>query len=105
MQVSRTVKYIVFLLVWRKKTDVLLNLNILLLRYFPLKESSRYEESASVLYEKLIDKHHNNCFYIINKDNPIIKTLPPKYKKNLLRYFPFLKSKILYIIRPWYKLL
>ncbi len=48
------------------------------------KESSRYEESASVLYEKLIDKGYSNCYYIINKDNPIIATLPLKYQKNLI---------------------
>ncbi len=74
------------------KNNVKLNLAYYISKFYPKKniillyekESSRYEESASVLYEKLIDKHHNNCFYIINKDNPIIKTLPPKYKKNLI---------------------
>ena len=48
------------------------------------KESSRYEESASVLYEKLIDLGYTNCYYIINKDNPKISNIKKKYQKNLI---------------------
>ena len=48
------------------------------------KECSRYEESASVLYEKLIDKGYKNVYYIINKDNPKIDNIDEKYKRNFI---------------------
>ena len=48
------------------------------------KEASRYEESASVLYEKLIDMGYKNIYYIINKDNIKLKDIKEKYKKNIL---------------------
>lgn len=48
------------------------------------KESSRYEESASVLYERLIDRGCRNIYYIINRDNPAIQTMKPEYRKNLI---------------------
>ena len=48
------------------------------------KESSRYEESASVLYEKLIDNGYKNCYYIINQDNKALENLEPKYLENII---------------------
>ena len=48
------------------------------------KNCSRYEESASVLYEKLIDAGCTNVYYVVNEDNPAIKDLPEKYRKNLV---------------------
>lgn len=48
------------------------------------KESERYEESASVVYEKLIDMGYKNAYYIINKDNPALNKIDEKYKKNIL---------------------
>ena len=48
------------------------------------KECSKYEESASILYEKLIDKGYNNCYYILNKDNPVIKDIDKKYRKHIV---------------------
>ena len=48
------------------------------------KESSRYEESASVLFEELIDQGYENIRYIINEGNPQIAGLPEKYRKHLL---------------------
>lgn len=48
------------------------------------KECSRYEESASILYEKLMDKGYKNCYYILNKDNPIIKSIDKKYLDNII---------------------
>lgn len=48
------------------------------------KECSRYEESASVLYEKLIDMGYDNVFYVINRENPVIDRLEEKYRRNLL---------------------
>ena len=48
------------------------------------KESSRYEESASVLYEALIDQGYQNIYYVINEDNPIIPRLKPEYRDHLI---------------------
>lgn len=48
------------------------------------KESSRYEESASVTYERLIDKGYKNIYYIINKNNIKLKNIDCKYKKNII---------------------
>lgn len=48
------------------------------------KDCSRYEESASVLFEKLIDKGYRNIYYVLNSDNPALKTLDERYKKNIL---------------------
>lgn len=48
------------------------------------KNCSRYEESASVLYEKLIDAGYDNVYFVVNEDNPAIKDLPEKYRRNLV---------------------
>lgn len=48
------------------------------------KESSKYEESASVLYEKLIDKGYDNVYFIIDRKNPQIQRIDAEYKANLL---------------------
>lgn len=48
------------------------------------KECQRYEESAAVLYEKLVDEGYANCYYILNRDNPVLKYLDEKYKKNII---------------------
>ncbi len=48
------------------------------------KNCSRYEESASVLYEKLIDAGYSNVWYVVNEDNPAIAELPEKYRRNLV---------------------
>lgn len=48
------------------------------------KECSRYEESASVLYERLIDLGYDNVYYVINRDNPRIPEIDEKYRKHFL---------------------
>ena len=63
------------------------------------KESSRYEESTSVLYEKLIDLGYKNAYFILNKDYPYIDSIKEKYKKNVIykgsfkHYLYFFKAK------------
>lgn len=63
------------------------------------KEGSRYEESASVLYEKLIDEGNSNAYFVLDKNYPHMDRLDEKYKKNLLyktsfkHYFFFFKAK------------
>lgn len=48
------------------------------------KECTTYEESASVLYEKIINLGYENVFFIINKGNNQIKNIRQKYKKNII---------------------
>ncbi|MDO4517766.1 MAG: CDP-glycerol glycerophosphotransferase family protein [Bacillota bacterium] len=52
--------------------------------YLYEKECVRYEESASVLYERLIDQGYTNAYYVVNEGNPAIEDLPEKYKANLI---------------------
>ena len=48
------------------------------------KEASRYEESASVLFEKLIDEGYQNIYYIVNRDNPAIQDLDARYRAAMI---------------------
>lgn len=48
------------------------------------KEASRYEESASVVFEKLIDMGYKNVYYIIDKGNIKLHEIDEKYKKNII---------------------
>lgn len=48
------------------------------------KEANKYEESASVVYERLIDLGYKNCYYIINKNSKHIDFIKGKYKKNII---------------------
>lgn len=48
------------------------------------KNCSRYEESASVLYEKMIDAGYKNVYYVVNFDNPAIQKIDQKYRANLI---------------------
>lgn len=48
------------------------------------KNCMRFEESASVLYKKLIDQGYDNVYFVVNLDNPAIQDLAEKYKKNLI---------------------
>ncbi len=48
------------------------------------KNCSRYEESASVLYERLIDAGYDNVFYVVNSDNKEIQNLDEKYRKHMV---------------------
>ena len=49
------------------------------------KNCSKYEESASVLYEKLIDEGYDNVYFIVDKSIPAVQDLDEKYKKNLIQ--------------------
>lgn len=48
------------------------------------KESSRYEESASILYEKLIDQGYTNAYFILDPKYPHIDKIPEKYRANII---------------------
>lgn len=53
------------------------------------KECSRYEEGASCVYERLIDKGYKNAYFILSKDYAFRDSIAEKYKKNLINRFSF----------------
>lgn len=63
------------------------------------KESSRYEESASVLYEKLIDDGYKDAYFILDKNYSHFHEIANKYRTNILykgsfkHYLYFFMSK------------
>ena len=48
------------------------------------KNCVKYEESASVLYEKLIDEGYDNVYYVVDTSIDAVQHLDEKYKKNLI---------------------
>ncbi len=61
------------------------------------KESSRYEESASVLFERLVDEGYQNVWYILPADHPVIPSLDEKYRQRLIAKNSF--RHLLYFFR------
>ncbi len=63
------------------------------------KNSSKYEESASVLFEKLIDAGYKNAYFIVTRDYEFFDRIPEKYLSNIIykytfkHYLYFFKSK------------
>lgn len=53
------------------------------------KNSSKYEESASVLYEALIDRGYDNAYFIVTRDYPFFDRIPEKYRKNIIYKYSF----------------
>lgn len=65
------------------------------------KNSERYEESASVLYEKLLDMGYGNAYYVITKDCPAREAVPAKYRSNLLTKYSFKHYLMLFRCRTF----
>lgn len=65
------------------------------------KECRKYEESASVLYEKLIDMGYKNVYYILDRKNYLELKIRDKYRKNIVikntfkHYLYFFSAKTL----------
>ena len=53
------------------------------------KMANKYEESASCVYEKLIDLGYKNAKYVIRKSSSHCSLIPEKYKKNVIYAFSF----------------
>lgn len=53
------------------------------------KETNRYEESASILYEKLVDLGYKNAYFILNKDSSHYQLVPDKYLENIVHAHTF----------------
>ena len=48
------------------------------------KHCAKYEESASVLYEKLIDMGCDNAYFVTDTSLPAVQKLDGKYRKNII---------------------
>lgn len=48
------------------------------------KESERYEESASIIFEKLVERNYKDIYFIINKGNPNYNKIPVECRKNVI---------------------
>ncbi len=53
------------------------------------KEANKYEESASVVYERLIDLGYDNAYYILKKDSKHVAFIKEKYQKNIIWAYTF----------------
>ncbi|MDO5557438.1 MAG: hypothetical protein Q4G05_04265 [Clostridia bacterium] len=53
------------------------------------KEAEKYEESASTVYERLIDEGYKNVYYIIDRNSFQTNSIRDKYKKNLIYKYTF----------------
>lgn len=53
------------------------------------KDSARYEESASIVYERLIDLGYRNVYFILDKDYSGRKDIATQYQKNILDKYSF----------------
>lgn len=63
------------------------------------KNSSKYEESASVLYEELLNAGYKYSYFIVDKNYEFLDRIPEKYRVNIIykytfkHYLYFFKSK------------
>jgi CDP-glycerol glycerophosphotransferase (TagB/SpsB family) len=77
----------------RFKISIAFVLSKLLFFYQPIvlfeKQSETYEESASILYEKLIDKGYKNTFFILGKEKRDLYSIGKKYLKNIIERHSF----------------
>lgn len=78
------------------KEQAKINLAYVLSKFIPKtkiimyeKHSEKYEESASIVYENLIDQGYKNIYYIINEGNRVLEKLDDKYKKNIIYKYTF----------------
>ena len=63
------------------------------------KNGSRYEESASVLYERLVDEGYTNLAFVLDRSYPFYDQVPDRYRKYLVdkcsfrHYLEFFRAK------------
>lgn len=90
-QVKQCIAYFASLLWHSRKAD-----NLIILYE---KNSSKYEESASVTFEYLIDHGYRDAYFIVDKDYEYIDRIPEKYLSNIVykntlkHYLYFFKAK------------
>ena len=80
-RLKQTAAYIASLLWHTKKAKSL----VLLFE----KNGEKYEESASVLYEELINSGYNNAYFVLAKHSLYWPRVAENYKKNILQKYSF----------------
>ncbi len=80
-KLKQTVAFLISL-VWKTK-----NAKKIVLLYE--KNSSKYEESASVVYEYLCDNGYSNAYFICDKAYEYFDKIPEKYRKNIIPKYSF----------------
>ncbi len=53
------------------------------------KNCKNYEESASILFERLVDEGYKNVKYILNKESRALQGIDEKYRKHIVDQFSF----------------
>ncbi|WP_081652918.1 CDP-glycerol glycerophosphotransferase family protein, partial [Candidatus Stoquefichus massiliensis] len=53
------------------------------------KFASKYEESASVLFEKIVDRGERNTYFVIDQSSLHYQNIPDKYKKYIIPKYSF----------------
>lgn len=53
------------------------------------KECNKYEESASVVYERLVDLGYKNAYFIIRRESKHLEFINEKYLKNIVYAYTF----------------
>lgn len=53
------------------------------------KELDKYEESAAMVYEKLLDMGYSNAMFVIKKSSNHVQFIKDKYKKNIIWAYTF----------------
>ena len=53
------------------------------------KNAAKYEESASVLFENLIDSGYKYAYFIVDKNYEYLDRIPEKYRKNIVYKYTF----------------
>jgi len=77
----------------RKKVFLAFIVSKLLFFFKPVllfeKNAARYEESASVVYENLMDRGYKNIYFVLDKDYPFKDTVPEKYRHHIVDKYSF----------------
>lgn len=53
------------------------------------KNAAKYEESASVLFEELIDQGYTNAYFIVTKDYRFFHRIPDRYRDHIVYKYSF----------------
>ena len=73
---------------YKQKLDSKLKRNVPSILLYE-KFCGKYEESAKVVFERLIDDGFENVFFILDKDSPYYEDIPEKYKPFIIDKYSF----------------
>ncbi len=65
------------------------------------KKAERYEESAAVLFERLIDSQYRNVYYILDGSCPYADSIKPQYRKKIVTKYSFHHYLVFFAARAY----